>query len=270
MKKFLKVLLKIVITIIFILGLLMTYLILTANRDGISNIAGYIPISMNDDSMEPTIMNNDLILVKKTNVDNLKNNDVIAYLSQDIDKNVVVTHRIYNIKKKYSYIVFVTKGDNNGKIDKYLVYTNNIVGIYNEKHIPYLGAVYNFLKTQIGFLTCIIIPLLIFFMYEIIRLIGNLINNKNKSLEDDIIAIDKESEDILEAPIVVDNPEFIDQAKEFNEENNNFESKSNDNIKIDDKQSIEKKDNNDSIDNSNDDIEENNSANNSNDDIEIL
>ena len=83
-----------------------------------ANLFGYKPMFIGSGSMEPTIREKGLILVKKYEGQELHEGDVITFLAQlnenDNNTKVVVTHRIYKIKDDGTII---TKGDNNSQVD---------------------------------------------------------------------------------------------------------------------------------------------------------
>ena len=56
---------------------------------------------------------------------------------------------------------------------------------YTGTKIPGLGNVLSFIRTQLGFFLCILLPMIIFFIYEGIRVVINLLAyNKEKAIEE--------------------------------------------------------------------------------------
>lgn len=113
MKKVLSYLFDFVIVLVIIFAVLITLISLNSNKNGISNIMGYIPLNIQTESMEKTINSGDLIIVKETKFDKLKENDIISFLSTEQDKTIIKTHRIIEITYEDGIKSLVTKGDNN-------------------------------------------------------------------------------------------------------------------------------------------------------------
>lgn len=79
------------------------------------------------ESMSPIIKTEDILFLNKIeNISKLENNSIIAFYNPFSNK--IIIHRIIGIEDKY----YLTKGDNNLFIDKYLVEPNNIIGIINK------------------------------------------------------------------------------------------------------------------------------------------
>lgn len=81
MKKALKVFFNIIAWIILILALIVTLLVFSSDRNnGVANLLGYIPLTVESDSMKPTFKKNDMIIVKEVDdINSLKKGDVITF-----------------------------------------------------------------------------------------------------------------------------------------------------------------------------------------------
>ena len=120
--------------------------------------------SMSGDA-EDHIEVGDLILVGKTEAEELEVGDVIAFM----EGKVVVTHRIIEVQTgENGEPEFITKGDANNAQDQRPVTANNLVGIYKAR-IPKVGDFALFLQTPMGMVLFIGLPLLAFIVYDIIR-----------------------------------------------------------------------------------------------------
>ena len=136
----------------------------------------------------------------------LKVGDVITF-SQDLDGDNVSdlnTHRIIEvIETEEGFVYYVTQGDHNlapdGVFDPvtqendetarpggYIVMPINVLGKWNGHKIAGVGNVLAFLQTRAGFFIVIILPLIAFFLYELIRFIFVVISLKGKKTEDEI------------------------------------------------------------------------------------
>ena len=93
------------------------------------------PIVIGSNSMLPVIRKGDIVIVKKTNIKNVKEGDIIRYV---LDGNYII-HRVQKIKiSSYGSRIFITKGDNNDSIDIYPVKESQFAGVIKFT-IPYVG-----------------------------------------------------------------------------------------------------------------------------------
>lgn len=128
------------------------------NEDVVPSIFGYKPFIVLSGSMETEIFKGDLIIVKITNPEELKIDDVIAFRDAE---GTVTTHRIIDIIEKDENKYFVTKGDNNSSQDQNLVGVNDVEGIYVTK-ITGLGNVFNALAKPTTIVILVLIITIIF------------------------------------------------------------------------------------------------------------
>ncbi len=172
-------------------SVVITVLVFAANADddGIPSIRGKSPITIVSDSMSPTFKAGDLIIGNKlTDAEKpeLEVGDIITYYV-DLDgdgKKEINTHRIVD---KYTdqggYVYYVTQGDNtatNPTPDADPVVYYDVICRYTGTKIAGLGKVLSFLQTSRGFLICIVLPLLLFFIYELYRFISVVVEVKSK------------------------------------------------------------------------------------------
>lgn len=127
-------------------------------------------------SMEPEYKVGSLIYVVDTDVNALKENDVITFR---ITENVIATHRIVEVVNDNDNIKFRTQGDANDFKDEGLVDVENIVG-KPVLSIPYLGYVANFMQTVSGKMITIGIGLLLIIIVVVIDMITD---DKKKKIE---------------------------------------------------------------------------------------
>ena len=91
------------------------------------------------------------------------------------------THRIVEEPEKVGeYVLYTTKGDANDGIDPQKVPDSDVEAKWTGKRIAGLGAVIGFLQSGTGFFVCIVLPLAIFFVYEIIVLVITIKNTRDK------------------------------------------------------------------------------------------
>lgn len=190
MKKVIKRIVNIVIDIIVVLILAVSVLIvtlsLTSKSSGVPNIFGVAPLSVQTDSMEDTINVGDLIFSEVTNDPSYEyqKGDIVTFSTQINGESAFNTHRIVEVVKDENITYYRTQGDNVAEPDSELQTSSTIVAKYTGNKIAGLGNILSFIRTQLGFFLCVLLPMIIFFIYEAIRVILNLIAyNKEKALE---------------------------------------------------------------------------------------
>ena len=184
MKKVLKVVVDILAWVILIAAFLVTVMVFSSSRNnGIASLFGFMPMSVQSDSMAPTFKQGDLIFVKKvSDLYSLKENDVITFYTIIEGNRVLNTHRIATINDPDGSRSFTTRGDNNPVDDEIAVYPSDIVGKWTGARIPGGGRVLDFLRSKTGFFVCVVIPMAIFFLFELYKFIATLIESKQVNI----------------------------------------------------------------------------------------
>lgn len=246
-KKILSIALNAIIWLFVAFSLLITILVFSAqgSKDGVPSIFGKSLITISTDSMKPVYKAGDLVFMEKikdADIENLKPGDIITFHAPiDINGDGIVgdinTHRIEEVNGNR----FVTKGDNNLIKDNegdnpYTIHASDIIGICTEDgKISGLGNVISFLRSSLGFFLCIVLPLILFFLYELYNFISILVTERAKKAAG--VAVDEEEikrraveeylakqkeEEIKKRAI----EEYLaNQAKENNNEENNSQDK---------------------------------------------
>ena len=192
-KKTLKIVLNVFIWAFVIFSLLMTVLALAAqsNADGVPTLGGKCFLSVASDSMSPTFDKGDLLIsdmLSDEEKTSLQVGEVITFYS-DLDGNGTTelnSHRIVSINYNENGEVdsYVTKGDNektNMIEDKTPVPWQFVIAKWDaESKIANVGGFLSFLQTPKGFLITIVLPLIVFFLYELYVFIKALLALKNK------------------------------------------------------------------------------------------
>ena len=123
------------------------------------------------DSMAPTFSAGDLIFIKKCDTSKLEVGDIICFHTIIDNEYALNTHRIQNIESSGDVRSYTTIGDNNNGIaDQHIISDGDIVGKY-VGHLAKVGRVMDFLSSSIGFLVVIVLPMLLFFIYQVYHLI---------------------------------------------------------------------------------------------------
>ena len=154
-----------------ILGILMSLFIinLILSFEENTHILGIYMFNIVSGSMEPTLEINDVVIVKKCPIKELKEGDIITFLQEDR----TISHRILRITKDEGELKFITKGDNNEIADKDVVHANNIYGkvLFNVKGI---GKIIQYIQDVRGFINIIIFVIIIFILVSM--------NDKHKNI----------------------------------------------------------------------------------------
>lgn len=200
MKKVVKRIVNIIIDIIVVLILAVSVLIvtlsLTSKSSGVPNIFGIAPLSVLTGSMEDTINTGDLIFCEVTNDPSYeyKKGDIVTFHKDINGKSELNTHRIVEVIKDENITYYRTQGDNkesNPVPDEELQTSSTILAKYTGTKIGGVGNFLSFIRTQLGFFLCVLLPMIIFFVYEAIRVVLNLLAyNKEKTLEQAKLAVD--------------------------------------------------------------------------------
>lgn len=180
-KKILKVIFDVIIWSIIIIATLITISTLKSRGREVPSVFGYVPLTIQSESMEPEIMTGDLIVAKEYNPNKreLKEKDVISFYAEVQNQRVVITHRIEHIININGMVSYITKGDNNEICDENQVATGDIVAVWDGFRIPFLGTFLTFLKTRTGFISFVILPLALFFVYQLYQFIMLLFEYKD-------------------------------------------------------------------------------------------
>ncbi len=185
MKKALKIIGNVVLWLIVILALLVTILVFSSsNSGGVPNIFGFIPLTVESQSMSPTFNEGDLIICKQIDdAKSLKVDDVITFWTLIDGKKVKNTHRIVSINDTGNSLSFITRGDNNPIDDDLPAYQAELIGKWTNIKLTGAGNIMAFLRTKVGFFVCILIPMALFFLFELYKFIVTVIKVKNPQPE---------------------------------------------------------------------------------------
>lgn len=183
MKKFLEVAVDILAWVVLIGAFLVTIIVFSSERNnGVPTFLGYMPMSVETDSMKPTFGAGDLIIVKRIDdLYTLKEDDVITFYTMINGKREKNTHRIIHVNTEGSR-TFDTKGDGNLLADSDPVGPSDIIGRWTGVRVPLLGRALAFLRTKTGFFVCILIPLAIFFLFELYKFVAVFMETRKPQL----------------------------------------------------------------------------------------
>lgn len=142
----------------------------TKDTNKVASLAGYTPLTVASDSMAPTFRAGDMIVIRKCDTAKLEEGDIVTFHTIINNEYALNTHRIAEIQEQGGVRSYVTKGDNNAIADTHMIADGDIVGKFVTR-LPGVGKVMSFLSSSIGFLVIIVLPLLLFFIYQVYHLI---------------------------------------------------------------------------------------------------
>lgn len=171
MKKAWKILSTVLAWIIVVVAVLMMIFTIVAvntfDRND-RNLFGYRCYIVLSDSMAATDFDaGDLVLVKAVDPSTLQEGDIISYQSQDMDNyGQTVTHKIRaKTTDANGNPGFITYGTTTDVNDQTVVTYPFILGKY-QMALPKVGTFFQFLKTPMGYVICILIPFLLLIGYQ--------------------------------------------------------------------------------------------------------
>lgn len=195
-KKILSVTLNVIVWAFVIFSLLITVMVFAAQNsdDGVPAIFGKSLITIETGSMDPTYKVGDLVFMTKLTDEQkqtgLNVGDIITFrtsidINGDGEIGDINTHRIHAHEE--GTLTYITKGDNNLLPDNegdtpYTVHASDIIGVCTEEgRLPGVGGIIKFLRSSLGFFLCIVLPLILFFLYEVYNFISVIVAEKAKA-----------------------------------------------------------------------------------------
>ncbi len=198
LKKIINVIIDIIVVLILIASAVILTITLNTSKDtGAPNIFGYTLNTIQSQSMKPVMNKGDLIIAETANPNaTYEKGDIVIYTTVENDDSgndvfILICHRIVDTKMVGNTKYYLTKGDNNDVTDEKTVgwlAPDKIVGVYESDNykgilLSGVGSFYDYLKSFWGFFFVIVLPMILFFIYELIRVIMNLTAyNKEKAL----------------------------------------------------------------------------------------
>ena len=193
-KKIVSIVLNVLVWAILVFATLVTILTFVSMnaKDGVPSIFGKSIVSVQSPSMdgdkEGSFKQGDMLFVDKVTADeawDLHEGTIIVYRAPiDIDGDGqtgdINTHRIVSKRVTEGGIVyFKTQGDAEALPDNYELRFTDVVAVYNgHSRLRGMGAVADFLKSSIGFLLVVVLPMALFFLYELYNLLKIIMEQK--------------------------------------------------------------------------------------------
>ena len=209
----------VIIVVLILFSVIISISSITAKaNNGVPDLFGYTPFSVQTDSMKPTLNKGDYIFIEECDAEALSVGDVVTYFTIINNEKAINTHRIVNVYNNNGVIEYQTQGDNketNPEPDKQLIAPGDVIGKYNGSKIPVMGTVIDYLSTQLGFFLVILLPVMLFTFYQIYKLVAVILHNHKV----DVINATSEttSDEVKEAIIA----EYLAKQKEEEAEDKN-------------------------------------------------
>lgn len=172
--------------------ILCTFIISQVLSRGYISVGGYSLFRVATGSMEPELSIGTILISKETDISEIQKDDIVNYHSKLNGMiGVVITHRVIGVHQDAEGRVYLeTKGDANQYADGVYVDEENLIGkvVFATGKGNVFAYLIQFLTSEVGFLTCIVLPCLV---------IGMLIMRDTlKSMKKEIDTLQKE----LDAP----------------------------------------------------------------------
>lgn len=139
------------------------------NTEETPDFAGIVPMIVLTDSMYPDIKSGDLIFSKTVDAGEIQVGDVISFYAPQDNYETIWTHQVIGISEDDGVIYFETKGTNNTTADAKPVSEEYLVGRYSGMRLAGMGSVAMFMQTLPGLIVCVVVPILLFVGYDVLR-----------------------------------------------------------------------------------------------------
>lgn len=154
-KKIFKYIILTSLIVLFIINLILSF-------EENTHILGIYMFNIVSESMQPELDVNDVVVVQKCDVSQLRKGDIITF-KQD---GKIISHRILNITKEKGTIRFETKGDNNQIPDSGKIEAGQIYGKVLFK-IKKIGKFIGYIQNVRGFINIAIFVIIIYILVSL-------------------------------------------------------------------------------------------------------
>ena len=154
-KKAVKYIVLVTLIILFIINLILSF-------DENTHIFGIYMFNIVSESMEPTFYKDDLVIVKRCKMQELKKGDIITFKQDDR----TISHRMIAITQENGEFKFITKGDNNDILDKETVEMKDVYGkvLFSVKKI---GKFIHYIQNARGLINIVIFIIIIYVLISL-------------------------------------------------------------------------------------------------------
>ena len=154
-KKAVKYIVLVTLIILFIINLILSF-------EENTHILGIYMFNIISESMEPTFYKDDLVIVKRCKMQELKKGDIITFKQDDR----TISHRMIAITQENGEFKFITKGDNNDILDKETVEMKDVYGkvLFSVKKI---GKFIHYIQNARGLINIVIFIIIIYVLISL-------------------------------------------------------------------------------------------------------
>lgn len=152
---------------------------------GYVSVGGYSVFRVVTGSMEPTIHTGSILINQKTDIEEIKKDDIVCFWAKNADiRGSIITHRVTEVMEDESGRIYLeTRGDANLAADPYYADSTNLIGrvTWHSGKENVLTNMLSFLSGKIGFFACIVFPILL--------IAGLVLQSAVKNLQRDIMEL---------------------------------------------------------------------------------
>lgn len=154
-KKAVKYIVLVTLIILFIINLILSF-------EENTHIFGIYMFNIVSESMGPTFYKDDLVIVKRCKMQELKKGDIITFKQDDR----TISHRMIAITQEDGEFKFITKGDNNDILDKETVEMKDVYGkvLFSVKKI---GKFIHYIQNARGLINIVIFIIIIYVLISL-------------------------------------------------------------------------------------------------------
>lgn len=176
------------IIVVFVVSLLLVIANLGVDRRSGEqpNVFGYVMNTVQSDSMAETFHKGALVIGKipDENTEIVVGESIVTFRQQQDDVEFNNTHRVVGSMDEAGVTRYQTQGDNREICptpDREWKTRRDITSVY-VCHLPLLGGLIDFLKTPVGFVILLVLPMLGFIAWQIYKLINIYLAAKREEL----------------------------------------------------------------------------------------
>ncbi len=211
LKKIGDIALDVVIVLVFLVSVVLIISNLTTKEGEQPNVFGYVINAVQSESMSGTFEKGAVVIAKipDENTEIVVGESIVSFEQRQGDIIFMNTHRVVNSREENGLTLYQTQGDNREicpEPDAAWKSMGDIKAVY-VFHIPVVGAVIDFIKKPIGFIICLVLPLLAFIGYQIYKLVTTYMQAKREQILEE--AKEGVSEDAKDAII----KEYLEKLK---------------------------------------------------------
>lgn len=159
---------------------------------GYVSFGGYSMFRVVTGSMEPTLPIGSILLCKEERIEAIQTDDIVCFRSREGGRlGQVVTHRVRAVLQDDSGTVYLeTKGDANLSPDGSFVRQDNLIGrvVWHTGEGSSIQSVVSFITGKIGFLACIVVPILLLSGFMLRDNVKNIQKELQKAMDELIVA----------------------------------------------------------------------------------